>query len=132
MKFAALGNLPDKLRAWPWPFKALTAILSGAAIVAAQPPFGVLPALFIGFFIFYLMLCSLEKARAGFIYGWLFGLGYFGCGLSWIANALLVEGNEFKWVWPLAVAGLPALLALFLRWPQARSAKRLPGQDLPD
>lgn len=45
--------------------------------------------------------------------GFLFSLGYFVAGLNWIGNALLVEGNEFRWVWPLAVIALPMLLSLF-------------------
>ncbi len=45
--------------------------------------------------------------------GWWFGLGYFVAGLWWIANALLVEAPEFAWAIPLAVLGLPALLAVF-------------------
>ena len=113
MNFASLGKLPDKIRSWPSPLKALTAFVSGIVVVAAQPPWGLWPLLFAGFSIFYILLSTLDRPRAGFFYGWLFGFGYFTCGLSWIANALLVEGNEFAWVWPFAVAGLPMLLALF-------------------
>ena len=51
--------------------------------------------------------------KAAFGYGWLFAFGYFVCSLSWIGNALLVDGNNFAWAWPLAVSGLPALLAFF-------------------
>ena len=58
--------------------------------------------------------------------GWLFGFGYFVCGLYWIGNALLVDGNEFKWAWPLAAAGLPALLAFFPAL-ACYSAKKISG-----
>lgn len=45
--------------------------------------------------------------------GFLFSLGYHVHGLLWVGNALLVEGNSFRWVWPLSVIGLPCLLSLF-------------------
>lgn len=45
--------------------------------------------------------------------GWSFGFGYFVSGLWWIGNALLVDGNPYVWAWPLAVAALPAILAIF-------------------
>src|SRR5690606_31506349 len=48
-----------------------------------------------------------------FITGFLFAIGFFVTGLWWIGNALLVEGSEFAWVWPISVVGLPTLLALF-------------------
>lgn len=59
---------------------------------------------------------SLHFSRSGMgasLAGWLFGFGYFVFSLYWIGNALLVEGNPYKWAWPLAVCGLPALLAFF-------------------
>lgn len=40
-------------------------------------------------------------------------LGYFGFGLYWIGNALLVENNPYWWAWPLAVSGLPIILGIF-------------------
>lgn len=62
---------------------------------------------------YYIALAHAQGKRAAFAYGWLFGFGYFVFSLYWIGNALLVEGNPYKWAWPLAVAGLPAVLALY-------------------
>ncbi len=45
--------------------------------------------------------------------GWAFGFGFFFAGLYWIGFAFLVEAEVFAWLLPLAVAGLPAGLALF-------------------
>lgn len=108
-----LGKIPDKVSTWPRVAKAVAALAAGAVMVPAMPPWCVWPAMFVGLSLFYILLTSLKNTRAGFVYGWLFGFGYFAFGLSWIANALLVEGNEFAWFWPFAVAGLPALLAIF-------------------
>ena len=54
---------------------------------------------------------SRKTEAALFAYAWAFG--YFLLHLNWIGNALLVDGNPYAWAYPLAVAGLPALLALF-------------------
>lgn len=48
-----------------------------------------------------------------FALGWVFGFGYFLAGLYWIGNALLVEGNAYRWLYPFALAGLPALFAFY-------------------
>ena len=45
--------------------------------------------------------------------GWWFGFGYFLAGLYWVGNAFLVDAKTFGWLLPIAVAGLPAGLALF-------------------
>ena len=45
--------------------------------------------------------------------GWSFGFGYFTSGLWWLGNAVLSSGEEAYWALPLAVFGLPAVLAIF-------------------
>jgi apolipoprotein N-acyltransferase len=78
----------------------------------AMPPFSFVFFIFAGLSIFYNLLAEHKGWRA-FLLGWLFGFGYFAAGLYWIGNALLVPGNPFKWVWPLAIAGLPVGLGIF-------------------
>jgi len=53
------------------------------------------------------------RARDAFLRGWLFGAGYFFFGLLWVGNALLVDGNPYKWALPLAVLVLPSILSFF-------------------
>ena len=53
------------------------------------------------------------RLRPAFWTGWWFGFGYFTAGLWWLGNALLIEAEEFAWALPIAVFGLPALLAIF-------------------
>ncbi len=101
------------MHSWPFFVKALLSFGAGALMVLALPPWNLWPFLFIGFSLFYILLSSLNTKRTVFACSWLFGFGYFVFGLSWIANALLVEGNPFLWVWPFAIVGLPALLAFF-------------------
>jgi len=51
--------------------------------------------------------------RQAALTGWTFGFGFFVAGLYWIGFAFLVEAEKFAWLMPLAVAALPASLALF-------------------
>jgi apolipoprotein N-acyltransferase len=93
--------------------RPLLCLLAGALMVIAQAPWNIWPCMFAGFSLFYVLMAAHQSMFKAFFCGWCFGFGYFGAGLWWIANALLVDGNEFRWVWPLAIAGLPALLAFF-------------------
>ena len=45
--------------------------------------------------------------------GWWFGFGYFLAGLYWIGYAFLVDAPTFGWLLPIAVIGLPAMLAIY-------------------
>ncbi len=101
--------------------RAGLAILAGAIGALALPPFNIFAAMFVSFTLLVWLLDgatgNAETGRAGFSssfwIGWLFGLGYFVCGLWWLGNALLLEAEEFAWAIPLAVLGLPAVLAIF-------------------
>ncbi len=99
-------------------FTALTyaclSFLCGAILHLAMAPYNFAFLLFICLPILYYILQRAERKRIKFLYTWLFSFGYFIFGLSWISNALLVPGNEdFYWAYPLALGGLPAVLALF-------------------
>ena len=50
---------------------------------------------------------------AAAVAGWCFGFGYFLVGLYWIGYAFLVDAKTFGWLLPVAVAGLPAYLAIY-------------------
>tara|TARA_B100000508_G_scaffold136373_1_gene129330 strand:- start:1461 stop:3032 length:1572 start_codon:yes stop_codon:yes gene_type:complete len=104
---------PTSLAQKPFLMRALIIFLSGAACALALPPYGLWPFFYLGFSVFFLTLSTIKTKKSAFLFGWLFGLGYFLLGLNWIGNALLVDGNEFAWVWPLAVIALPASLGLF-------------------
>ena len=54
---------------------------------------------------------KIKKALWG---GWLLGFGYFTAGMWWLAYAFLVEPDQFAWLIPLGIFGLPAVLALFV------------------
>lgn len=92
---------------------ALLLFVFGAASAYAMAPTHYWPLLFAGLGLLYFFAANSGKSRKAFFYGWAFGFGYFVFSLSWIGNALLVEGNDYAWAWPLAVAALPACLAFF-------------------
>ncbi|WP_458759100.1 apolipoprotein N-acyltransferase [Afipia sp. TerB] len=116
---AALASLSTAtILAWGWK-RAAIAFLAGAVSALAMAPVNAWPVLFITFPI---MVWLIDGAGAGklgglpaaALVGWWFGFGYFVAGLYWIGYAFLVDAETFAWLLPFAVAGLPALLALFM------------------
>ncbi|MBX9463613.1 MAG: apolipoprotein N-acyltransferase [Aquamicrobium sp.] len=106
---------------WGWR-RALAAFLAGAVAALGQPPFDFFAACLIAFPVLVWLLDGaasapgerlLRRVFRPFLTGWWFGFGYFLAGLWWTGNALLVEADLFAWALPLAVFGLPALLAVF-------------------
>ena len=98
------------------------AFAAGALSVLALPPFNFFAVLFVSFPVLVWLLDGASgpaeaglfgRIRPAFATGWWFGFGYFVAGLWWLGNALLVEADSFAWALPLAVLGLPAVLALF-------------------
>ncbi|MEL6828540.1 MAG: apolipoprotein N-acyltransferase [Pseudomonadota bacterium] len=84
----------------------------GALTVLTLPPFSNLilaPATYGALF---LILRGLRPVHAT-VSGWAFGLGYFGGGMSWIAESFLVEADRFGQLAIPAIAGLSAALAVF-------------------
>ena len=58
-------------------------------------------------------------ALRAFATGWFFGFGYFLASLYWIGAAFLVDAKTYAWMMPLALAALPAGMALY--WAAASS-----------
>jgi apolipoprotein N-acyltransferase len=107
--------------AWGWP-RSLVAFGAGAVGALAMPPFGAIPALIVSMSVAVWLLdgtalgsarLSGPTLRAAAAVGWWFGFGYFVASLWWLGAAFLVEPDEFAWLMPLGVLGLPAGLALF-------------------
>jgi len=106
---------------WGWR-RAAAAFLAGGFAALSQPPFDFFAACLIAFPVLVWLLDGaasepgegfIRRALRPFAIGWWFGFGYFLVGLWWTGKALLVEADLFAWALPLAVFGLPALLAIF-------------------
>jgi apolipoprotein N-acyltransferase len=103
--------------AWGWQ-RAAIAFVAGAFSVLALPPIDLWPVMFVTFPMLVWLLDGAGAGRNGGILaaaatGWWFGFGYFLSGLYWVGYAFLVDAETFGWLLPIAVAGLPAGLAIF-------------------
>ena len=102
------------LRGWR---RFLSAFLAGVATALAMAPIYAVPLLFIGFPVLILLLDRSAQTpspkKSAFVIGWLFGLGYFLAGLYWMAFSFLVQADQFAWMAPFAMLGLPSFLAFF-------------------
>jgi apolipoprotein N-acyltransferase len=102
-----------------WPRRILAFLAGGVAALSLQPV-NVLPALAIAFPILVWLIDGLavpgrsRLVRHAFSIGWCFGFGYFLAGLWWLGAAFIIGGEQFVWLLPLGVIGLPAGLALFM------------------
>jgi apolipoprotein N-acyltransferase len=98
--------------------RAAIAFVAGAASALAMAPVNAWPILFVTFPVLVWLVDGAVAGRWGgaataAVAGWCFGFGYFLAGLYWIGYAFLVDAKTFGWLLPVAVAGLPAYLALF-------------------
>ncbi|GJL91158.1 MAG: apolipoprotein N-acyltransferase [Hyphococcus sp.] len=55
-----------------------------------------------------------KPLRSAFAAGWFFGFGYFLAGIYWMAFSFFVQADQFAWMAPFAVMGMPAFLGLFI------------------
>jgi apolipoprotein N-acyltransferase len=87
--------------------------VAAALLPFAYAPYGVLPAAFLAYGVFFYFVFYSSSIKAAMWLGWIFGYGRFLTGLYWTGAAILVEVDIFWWMLPFAVLGLPALLAIF-------------------
>ena len=107
--------------------KSAVLIVAGAIAAMAQAPFYLLPVLLISFPVLILILdadaAQARPLRRAFLSGWSFGFGYFLVGLYWLAFSFFVQAEQFAWMAPFAVTGMPAFLALFMGAASTASVK---------
>jgi len=114
---SALAQIPRAIiNAAGWRRLAV-AFFAGVAGALALAPVYALPLMAAAFSVLILLLDGAAAApkpkRSAFISGWAFGFGYFLAGLYWMAFSFFVQAEEFAWMAPLAVMGIPAFLSLF-------------------
>ena len=102
---------------WGWRRRGI-AFAAGALSVLALAPFNAWPILFVTFSVLVWLIDGAGIGRGGgfvaaAMTGWWFGFGYFLAGLYWIGYAFLVDAPTFGWLLPIAVIGLPAVLAVY-------------------
>ena len=91
-------------------------ILLGVLTSLSLPPFNYVVINFFTFSLFYIFLVKkiefYKNKKIFFLYGWLFGFGYFVSNLYWISISLTFDQN-FKFLIPLTIILIPGFLALF-------------------
>ena len=102
---------------WGWR-RRLIAFAAGALSALAMAPFDAWPILFLTLPTLVWLIDGAGVGRGGgaaaaAAVGWWFGFGYFLAGLYWIGYAFLVDVPDFGWLLPIAVIGLPAVLAVY-------------------
>jgi apolipoprotein N-acyltransferase len=90
--------------AWGWR-RAVIAFVAGAICNLGIAPFGLWPALFLGFPVLVWLIDGTTARRWNGVIaaagtGWLFGFGYFLFGLYWVGHAFLVDAKTFGWLLP--------------------------------
>ena len=107
-------SMPDQiLKAHP---KVVSFVL-GAVSVLALPPYYCFGLLFISLMGLFCLINNSDSCKQAFSRGYWFGFGFFGLGLSWIGNALLVEGGIISWLYPLVPLAAGAFFGLFIGFP---------------
>src|SRR5690242_17734805 len=93
----------------------LLAAAFGALGTAALPPVYLVPFIFVAFsgLVWLVDAVPATRTRQAAVLGWWFGFGHFVPGLYWLANALLLDVQQFGWMVPFAVFGLSAVLGVF-------------------
>lgn len=96
--------------------ESIILILLGSFSSLSLPPFNYILINFLTFSLLYILLIKIfevsKNKKLFFLYGWLFGLGYFTSNLYWISISLTFDEN-FKFLIPLSIVLVPAFLALF-------------------
>ncbi|MEZ5892390.1 MAG: apolipoprotein N-acyltransferase [Parvularculaceae bacterium] len=114
---ALLHHLAAAIRAAHGWRRWLIAFLAGAGAALAMAPFYLLPLLAVGLTVFVLQIDGAREAarsrRAAFAAGWFWGFGYFLVGVYWMALSFFVQADQYAWMAPFAMMGMPAFLALF-------------------
>jgi apolipoprotein N-acyltransferase len=96
------------------PFSVLlAALLAGALAVAGFAPLGFWPLPALSLAVLFALLARTSSVRAGFVIGFVWGLGFFIAGVSWVFVSLSVYGGMATWLAALATFLFCALLALF-------------------
>jgi apolipoprotein N-acyltransferase len=109
----------------PRPRTLAASLAAGALGVAGFAPLGAWPLAGASLVLLFALFLRTASARAGFLVGFAWGLGFFLVGVSWVYVSLSVYGDMVPWLAALATLLFCAFLALFpaavgalqARWP---------------
>ena len=94
----------------------LILFLLGGATSFSLPPYNYFVINFICYTFLFLFLVEAKNLNKSklifFVYGWVFGLGFFICSLYWISISLTFD-NNFKFLIPISIFIIPAFISIF-------------------
>ena len=93
------------------------AFAAGALSVLSFAPHYFIAAAFIGFSVLLFLLLNAASKKQAFLLGYCFGFAHFAFGFSWIGNALLIDAQQFGWLYPLVLLSSGAFFGLFFAFP---------------
>lgn len=91
----------------------LIALVAGAVSAFSFQPVGLWPLMLLAFAVLCELLRRTDRLRGALLTGWLFGLGQFVIGLSWIATAFTYQAAMPAWLGWIAVVLLSLYLAVY-------------------
>jgi apolipoprotein N-acyltransferase len=108
--------------------RSALAIIFGLCIPLSLAPFFFWPLMFIGIAGYFWLTFQITSSKQALWYGWLFGVGYFGLGVSWIYGSMQTVDTPL-WLSLVLTGGFCMLMALFhafQAWSFHRFLKTLP------
>ena len=125
--FKNIEALQDRVMSLTGWHRRIVAMLLGATMTLALPPFHIWPLLILGLTALVWMIdgssphvgvaglrFTQHASWSAFAVGWWYGIGFFIAGLYWISFSFLVDAAVFAWMIPFALLGLSATMALYL------------------
>lgn len=108
-----MQKISEKIKSVDGYKRYLLSFFLGMLVTLALPPVFFIPAAIAGFTGHIWQLESCPNRKTSLWLGWWFGWGHFTSGLYWISLALLADAENFAWMIPFAVFGIPAVLAFY-------------------
>jgi apolipoprotein N-acyltransferase len=105
------------------PENLIPLLLSGLFSSLAFAPTFLFPFLIFGISTLLYYIRKARSTKQAFILGWLFGFTHFLTGMYWISIGVAVYIEQFWWVIPFALCGLPIILAFFIAFASALTYK---------
>jgi apolipoprotein N-acyltransferase len=111
------------------PVSLLLSLVAGAAAALGFEPWGVWPVTVLGVGVLFALVDAAPRRRTAALLGWVWGIGHFTTGLTWIATAFTFQAKMPAALGWVAVVGLAMFLALYVAL-AAVLARALPGSTV--
>lgn len=104
-------------------YSKTTAFAAGALSVLGFAPHYFTGAAVVAFSLWLYLLIRAQSLKNSFAVGYSFGFAHFAFGFSWIGNALLIEPEQFGWLYPIVLIAAGLFFGLFFALPAMIASK---------